>query len=104
MDITLPALQKLEEKRGLAHSGFRDKGEKAAPRFNSIEQRSQRFAMAGTEIKEARIRCYTERLYSQFIEIKKHGIHPIFFGIAATTGVPKKDSTSSGVRNDGSQR
>src|SRR3982074_2867131 len=73
VDIPFPSLQELEEQCGLAHSRLRDKGEKTAPRLNPVEQGCQRFPMSRAEVKVAGVRCHSERLFTQSIEIEEHG-------------------------------
>src|SRR5882762_10860785 len=74
VDIAFPPLQELEQERGLAHSRLRNKREKTAPRLNPVEQGCEGFPMPGAEVKVARIRCHSERLLTQPVEIEEHGL------------------------------
>src|SRR5258708_2383005 len=74
VDIAFPSLQELEQECGLAHSRLGHKREKTAPRFNPIEQGCQRFPMPWAEVKVTRVRCHSERLLTQLVEIEEHSL------------------------------
>jgi hypothetical protein len=73
VDMAPPALQELEQERGLAHPRLCDKREKTTPRFNPIQQGSQSFPVPGAEVKVPRVGSYSKRLLRQLIEIEDHG-------------------------------
>src|SRR6267378_6343543 len=73
VDIAFPPPQELEQERGLAHSRLRDKREKTASRLNPVEQGCEGFPMPWAEVKVARVRCHSERLLTQPVEIEEHG-------------------------------
>src|ERR1700741_4804968 len=60
--------------------------------------------MSRTEIEILGIGGHSKWLFTQLPILEEHRSQSPLFGNAATTGLSKKDSNSSGVRNDGSQR